>query len=62
MQIYIIICVCTPHHQLHIQTLCIIQNEMLTMDIKHLSNGQLSKKVVQLTCIYVGCPRLMQIY
>ena len=26
----------------------------------HLSNGQLSRKVVQL--IYVGCPRLMQIY
>ena len=30
------------------------------IDIKHLSNGQLSRKVVQL--MYVGCPRLMQIY
>ena len=30
------------------------------MDIKHLSDRQLSRKVVQL--IYVGCPRLMQIY
>ena len=30
------------------------------IDIKHFSNGQLSRKVVQL--IYVGCPRLMQIY
>ena len=30
------------------------------IDIKHLSNGQLSSKLVQL--IYVGCPRLMQIY
>ena len=39
------------HHQLHIQTLHIIQNEVLTMDIKHLSNRQLSKKVVQ--CIYL---------
>ena len=28
--------------------------------IKHLSNGQLSRKVVQLICM--GCPRLMQIY
>ena len=37
-----------------------IQNEVLTMGIKHLSNGQPSRKVVQL--IYVGCPRLMQIY
>ena len=33
---------------------------MLTMHIKYLSNRQLLKKVVQL--IYVGCPRLMQIY
>ena len=41
-------------------TLHIIQNKVLTMDIKHLSNGQLSRKVVQL--IYVGCPRIMQIY
>ena len=38
----------------------IIQNEVLTMDIKHLSNRQLSRKVVQL--IYAGCPRIMQIY
>ena len=30
------------------------------IDIKHFSNRQLSRKVVQL--IYVGCPRLMQIY
>ena len=30
------------------------------MDIKHLSNRQQSRKVVQL--IYVGCPRIMQIY
>ena len=30
------------------------------IDIKHLSNGQLSRKVVQL--IYMGCPKLMQIY
>ena len=45
------------HHQLHIQTLYIIQNEVFTMVKKHLSNG---RKVVQL--IYVGCPRLMQIY
>ena len=30
------------------------------MDIKHLSNRQLSRKVVQL--IYAGCPKLMQIY
>ena len=43
-----------------IQALYIIQNEGLTTDIKHLSNGQLSRKVVQL--IYVGYPRLMQIY
>ena len=50
----------TFHRQLHIQTLHIIQNELLTMDIKHLSNRQLSRKVVPL--IYVGCPRLMQIY
>ena len=52
--------ICTSHHQLHIKTQHIIQNEVLTMDIEHLSNGQLSRKVVQL--IYVGCPRLMQIY
>ena len=52
--------ICTSHHQLHLQTLHIIQNEVLTMDIKHLSNRQLSRKVVQL--IYVGCPRIMQIY
>ena len=52
--------VCTSHHQLHIQTLHIRQNEVLTMDIKHLSNRQLSRKVVQL--IYVGCPRIRQIY
>ena len=52
--------ICTSHHQLHIQTLYIIQNEVLTMDIKHLSNRQLSWKVVQL--IYVDCPRTMQIY
>ena len=52
--------ICTSHHQLHIQTLYIIQNEVFTMIKKHLSNGQLSWKVVQL--IYVGCPRLMQIY
>ena len=52
--------ICTFHHQLHLQTLHIIQNEVLTMDIKHLSNRQLSRKVVQL--IYVGCPRIMQIY
>ena len=36
-----------------------IHNKKL-IDIKHLSNGQLSRKVVQL--IYMGCPRLMQIY
>ena len=30
------------------------------IDIKHLSNGQLLRKVVQL--IYVSGPRLMQIY
>ena len=35
------------------------QNKVLTMDIKHLSNRQLLRKVVQL--ISVGCPRLMQI-
>ena len=52
--------ICTSHHQLHIQTLHIIQNEVLTMDIKHLSNRQLSRKVVQL--IYVSSPRIMQIY
>ena len=52
--------ICTSHHQLHIQTLYIIPNVVFTMVKKHLSNGQLSKKVVQL--IYVGCPRLMQIY
>ena len=52
--------ICTSYHQLHLQTLHIIQNEVLTMDIKHLSNRQLSRKVVQL--IYVGCPRIMQIY
>ena len=37
-----------------------IQNEVFTVVKKHLSNGQLSRKVVQL--IYVGCPRLMQLY
>ena len=52
--------ICTSHHQLHLQTLHTIQNEVLTMVIKHLSNRQLSRKVVQL--IYVGCPRIMQIY
>ena len=30
------------------------------IDIKHFSNGQLSRKVVQLT--YEDCPRLRQIY
>ena len=50
------------HHQLHLQTLHIIQNEVLTMDIKHLSNRQLSRKVVQLIYMYVGCLRIMQIY
>ena len=50
----------TSHHQLHIQTLYIIQNEVLTVDIKDLSKGQLLRKVFQL--IYVGSPRLMQIY
>ena len=38
----------------------IIQKEVLTMDIMHLSNRQLSRKVVQL--INVGCPRIMLIY
>ena len=52
--------ICTLHHQLHIQTLYIIQNVLFTMVKRHLSNGQLSRKVVQR--IYVGCPRLMQIY
>ena len=52
--------ICTSHHQLHIQTLHIIQNEVLTMVKKHLSNGQLSRKVFQL--LYLGCPRIMQIY
>ena len=52
--------ICTSHHQLHIQTLYIIQDVVFPMVKKHLSNGQLLKKVVQL--IYVGCPRLMQIY
>ena len=52
--------ICTSHHQLHIQALYIMQNEVFTMVKKHLSNGQLSRKIVQL--IYVGCPRLMQIY
>ena len=47
-------------HQLHIQTLYIIQNKVFTMDIKHFSNGQLSRKTVQL--IYVDCPRIMQTY
>ena len=51
---------CTSHHQLHIQTPYIIQDVVFTMVKRHLSNGQLSRKVVQL--IYVGCPRLMQIY
>ena len=45
---------------MYLQTLHIIQNEVLTMDIKHLSNRQLSRKVVQL--IYVDCLRIMQIY
>ena len=40
--------ICTSNHQLHIQTLYIIQDEVFTMDIKHLSNGQRSRKVVQL--------------
>ena len=52
--------ICTSHHQLYIQTLYIMPNVVFTMVKKHLSNGQLSKKVVQL--IYVGCLRLMQIY
>ena len=34
--------------------------EVFTIVKKNLSNGQLTRKVVQL--IYVGCPRLMQIY
>ena len=33
--------ICTSHHQLHIQTLYIIQNVVFTMVKKHLSNGQL---------------------
>ena len=33
------------------------QNEVLTVDIKYLSNGQLSRKVVK----NAACPRLMQI-
>ena len=41
-------------------TLYIIQNEVFRMVKKHLSNGQLSRKVVQL--IKVGYPRLIQIY
>ena len=45
--------ICTSHHQLHLQTLHIIQNEVLTMDIKHFSNGQLSRKEVQLIFIYL---------
>ena len=56
-QHYLHIHICTSHHQLHIQTLYTIQNEVLTMVKKHLPNGQLSRKVVQL--IHVGCPRLM---
>ena len=40
--------------------LYIIQSEVFTMIKKHLSNGQVSRKVVQL--IYVGCSRSMQIY
>ena len=31
--------ICTSHHQLHIQTLYIMQNEVFTMVKKHLSNG-----------------------
>ena len=41
-------------------TQTVIQKKVLTIDIKHLSNRQLMRKVVQL--IYVGCPRLMQIH
>ena len=52
--------ICTSHHQLYIITLYTIQNKVFTMVKKHLSNGQLSMKVVQL--LYVGCPRLIQIY
>ena len=49
-----------PPPAAYIQTLYIIQNEVFTMVKKHFSNGQLSRKVVQL--IYVDCARLMQIY
>ena len=41
----------------YIQTPYIIQNEVFTVVKKHLSNGQLWRKVVQL--MYVVCPRLM---
>ena len=52
--------ICPIGRSRDIQTLYRIQNKIFTMVKKHLSNGQLSRKVVQL--IYVGCPRLMQIY
>ena len=49
-----------PPPAAYTNTIYTIQNEVFTTVKKHLSNGQLSRKVVQL--LYVGCPRLMQIY